>query len=212
MDWSPDSARLAIAGLGYGTPCNTSPGLAVIDLPAGTAQRIIAPTIKTGGDGGETVIAGAHTPAWSPDGKWIAFGLDQEATGAAHDPLSFPTRLYRVHPDGSNLTPLTNNSQGNAAYPAWAPDGTLYYSLNNDSVESNGIYRYDPKTNEHSLLISGADLHALSVSPDGDFLIYDEGGSLKLWSILAEEVIPVAAEKDGVPVVFVGWLKVPDQP
>jgi WD40 repeat protein len=204
--WSPDGTQLAIAGLGYGSGCNLNPGLTIVNLAKGESQRIVGPLIASGEDSGSTLVAGARTPAWSPDGSWITFGLDQDAstsTGA----LNFPTRLYRVHPDGSNLTPLTNNAQGVASDPAWSPDGTLYYSLSGVSAEADGIYRYTTTDNFHSLLIPGTDLHALSVSPDDDYLLYEQAGALMLWGFVRGEALPAASVQDENPPVFAGWIK-----
>ena len=200
--WSPDGLRLAISGIEYAHPCNISGGLTVIDMQSGEAQKIVAPAISSGLAGGGSITAGAHAPAWSADGSWIAFGLDQDANAE----LSFPTRLYRVRPDGSDLTPLTDNSQGIAAYPVWAPDGSLYYSLSRATAETDGIYRYVPAENAHTLLIPGADLYPLSVSPENGFLLYQQGSELGLWSIFLDENHAVISGDEGTPPVFAGWL------
>jgi hypothetical protein len=201
--WSPIGERLAITGLDYGAACNSSPGLTVVDLEKETAQRVVATVISSGEEGGQGITAGAYTPAWSPDGKWIAFGLDQDATAA----LSFPTRLYRVHSDGSGLTPLTNNPQGSAAFPVWAQDGSLYYSLSGAGVETDGMYRYNPVDNTHALLLSGSDLHPLSLSPDEEFLALEQDGVLKLWQVRLDEVVAeIPGTETGQP-VFVGWIQ-----
>jgi hypothetical protein len=200
--WSPDGDKLALTGLDYGDSCNTSPGLTIVDLFSNTAQVVIASTINTSETEGETLIAGAHTPAWSPDGTWIAFGLDQNATEADN----FPTRLYRAHPDGSNLTPLTNNSQGSAAYPVWAQDGSLYYGLSGAAADQNGLYQYLPEDNTHVLLLPGAGIQPLSISPDGEFLLYEQDQFLRIWRIrLGETVAEITGEEEIHP-SFSGWI------
>ena len=200
--WAPRGARLAITGLEVGSPCNTSPGLTIIELSTGIAERIVAPLIQSGPEEAGVLQAGAHSPAWSPDGEWIAFGLDQDAS----QPLTFPTRLYRTRPDGSDLTPLTNNAQGMAAYPAWSPDSVVYYGLSGLSVEQDGIYSYDSNTNEHSLVVSGSELRPISVSPDGQFLLYSQGGGLYLWGFLRQSATEVVMPPEGAPAEFVGWI------
>lgn len=202
LTWSPEGHQLAITGLGYGSPCNLAPGLTVIDMTNGTATRVVSPEIQSGVEGGGTIIAGAHSPAWSPDGSWIAFSLDQDASA----PLTFPSRLYRVHPDGSNLTPLTNNSSGTAGYPVWAPDGSLYYSLSGAGAEQDGLYRYSPADNTHTLLIIGSGLKPVSVSPDGEFLLYEADNGFHIWQFrLGEDIAEIAGENDKRP-VFAGWF------
>ena len=52
-------------------------------------------------------------PAWSRDGKRIAFVSDRMGT---HD-------IHVMNPDGSNQVALTTSSE-NDAEPAWSPDGT----------------------------------------------------------------------------------------
>jgi hypothetical protein len=205
--WSPDGDIVAITGLEYGTPCNTSPGLSVANISSGTAQLLVAPMVNTGENNGDTLIAGAYTPAWSPDGTWIAVGLDQDAT----DPLSFPTRLYRVHPDGSNLTPLTNNTQGNATHPIWAEDSTLFYGLTGAGADLDGLYQYLPTENTHTLLIPGSGILPLSISPDGEFLLYEQDRVFKIWQFRLQEIIAeISGEEDSHP-TFVGWILINDE-
>jgi hypothetical protein len=203
LSWAPDARRVAVTGLEYGSPCNMSAGLTVIDLETGAAQRIVAPSILGGDENGSAIIAGAQTPAWSPDGEWIAFALDQDASA----PLAFPARLYRVHPDGSALTPLTSNSSGRTSHPVWTQDGSLYYSLNGAGAEADGIYHYLPGENKHTLLLQGTGLYPLSLSPDGEFLLYEDMGNLKLWEFRLEDVvfeIPVQGEARPD---FIGWAQ-----
>jgi hypothetical protein len=200
--WSPEGDVLAITGLEYGEPCNSSPGLSLVDLSSNSAQTIIAPTINTGEEDDGTLIAGAHTPAWSPDATWIAFSLDQDAT----EPLSFPTRLYRVHPDGSNLTPLTSNSQGKATHPVWAQDGSLYYGLSGEGADLDGLYHYLPAENTHTVLIPGLGIHPLSISPDGEFLLFEQDQVLRIWQFRLQEVIAEIAGEEDISPTFVGWI------
>ena len=55
----------------------------------------------------------AGDPAWSPDGKWIAF----DTSGAGE--------IWKVHPDGTKLTRITRGGSAEQdSSPAWSPDGT----------------------------------------------------------------------------------------
>ena len=51
-----------------------------------------------------------RTPAWSPDGKHIAFHSTRNETGG----------IFLMDADGSNITELTNDGENT---PSWSPDG-----------------------------------------------------------------------------------------
>jgi Tol biopolymer transport system component len=124
--------------------------------------------------------------------------------------LVFPTRLYSVHPDGSNLTPLTNNTQGKATNPIWAEDGTLFYGQTGVSADLDGLYQYLPTENNHTLLIPGSEIHPLSISPDGEFLLFEQDHIFKIWQFRLQEVIAeISNEEDSQP-TFVGWILTSD--
>jgi TolB protein len=65
-----------------------------------------------------TDAPGSTSPAWSPDGRWIAF----ESSGAAtrEDPRDL--EIYVMRPDGSGIRRLTSDSILDA-HPTWSPDG-----------------------------------------------------------------------------------------
>ena len=57
-----------------------------------------------------------NVPAWSPDGRWIAFASDRDGD----------TRLWRVAADGGEPERLTERE---SFLPRWAPDGETVYFL-----------------------------------------------------------------------------------
>jgi Tol biopolymer transport system component len=60
----------------------------------------------------------AFSPAWSPDGQWIAFGFG----GFFLDRATKPAVLMMVHADGSGKRDLTSGPL-NSGFPSWSPDG-----------------------------------------------------------------------------------------
>jgi WD40 repeat protein len=68
-----------------------------VDLASGVETRVTADP------------ANDSAPAWSPDGKEIAFTTDRDGVA----------QIWLIHPDGTNEVRL-----GNGSFPAWSPDGS----------------------------------------------------------------------------------------
>jgi hypothetical protein len=208
LSFAPSSGSLALTERSSEHQCSRNPGITVIDLEDHTAEMVYPPQPVSGS---ELIISeGALTPAWSPDGLWIAFSNENNSSSTSN----YTTQLNLIRPDGTELTTVSNNVQeGIASHPVWTPDSKiLYYGLTGSNVEEDGIHFYDMVTGKHDMLTDGQGLHPVSVSPDGAYLVYNQSnGSLMIYSFLSDEIIPVAVSVDGEQIRFVGWLNARDE-
>jgi Tol biopolymer transport system component len=82
---------------------------------------------------------GDFRPAFSPDGKQIAFSSDRDTPTAGHPIFAFTRQregeLYVMDRDGSNLRRLTNAANWDGS-PTWSPDGKtiFFYSGRNHTI------------------------------------------------------------------------------
>ena len=148
-----------------------------------------------------SVSSGPLYPAWSPDGKWIAFSMRGDIFKMAADGgeavaiTSGPSYYFEPawSPDGSkiamsfvangNLEVGIVNASGGAVetvsssprvdiQPAWSPDGKSLFFV---SSRSGGfrIFRHNLETKTDTSLTNGIQP---AVSPDGKLLAYEQGG------------------------------------
>ena len=96
-------------------------------------------------------------PAWSPDGKWIAFYHD--------DSLFSKAGIYLISPDGANIRKCQD---GIAETPAWSPDGQWIVFSKNAQIWKKKIDG-DSLT---QLTFEGRNFFP-SWSPDGQWIAFD---------------------------------------
>jgi dipeptidyl aminopeptidase/acylaminoacyl peptidase len=73
-------------------------------------------------------LANAHSPAWSPDGKWLAFVSERIGESHEKDPAkqkllgNGKPQIWILPTDGGEAQQLTYSEHG-ASSPVWSPDG-----------------------------------------------------------------------------------------
>jgi tricorn protease len=96
--------------------------------------------------------------------------------------------LWRMAPDGTGRTPLTDFTTWDVRWPAMGPDGTVVFTVGAD------LHRYDPATDEVVRIAvdlpsdrvltrtryraGGKDLQGLDLAPDGERLLVEVRGEL----------------------------------
>ena len=73
--------------------------------------------------------AGDFQPAWSPDGKTIAFDSDRDGD----------REIYVMDADGANVRQLTSNDRFDGV-PTWSPDGSYIAFQSDRDGEGQEIY------------------------------------------------------------------------
>lgn len=104
------------------------------------------------------------TPAWSPDGKWIAFSSSRRGSLA----------LYRVTADGGREELLV--SRPHDLFPcSWSPGGQLLAFMQDapDSHADLWMLDLDDPTSPHPWLCTPHSERGAQFSPDGRWVAYD---------------------------------------
>ncbi|HUQ20690.1 MAG TPA: hypothetical protein VM099_13830 [Gemmatimonadaceae bacterium] len=116
-------------------------------------------------------------PAWSPDGKRIAFTSDRDGN----------SEIYVMNADGSNQVRLTNNPSPDES-PTWSPEGSrIAFTSSRDLGGSRfAIYTMNAAGGDQIRITSlGAADHSPSWSPDGKRIAFisNRGGVAGIWTI-----------------------------
>jgi TolB protein len=119
-------------------------------------------------------------PAFSPDGKTIAFARVAKASGG----------IYTVNPNGSRLKRLTAPPQGFwDSEPSWSPDGTkIVFTREGAHSEPNAFIMNADGTRISKLATKMGTANSPSFSPDGKKIAFvgAEGSTDKLYLMNAD--------------------------
>lgn len=115
--WSSDGKKLALSvrvpGTGY--------AIGVGDTDGTHQVQLTDPSLYTT----NPYIADAHSPAWSPDGKQIAYAATVLTTAPGTTGtlgVSRTVQIFLMGADGSDKRQLTTGNQ-RCTHPTWSPDG-----------------------------------------------------------------------------------------
>ncbi|MBV9623899.1 MAG: S9 family peptidase [Acidobacteria bacterium] len=110
-------------------------------------------------------------PAWSPDGKWIAYQSDYQGDEQWD--------IFLVSPKTGQVVNVTNTREISEEHPTWSPDGRfLAYMVKAKSSSSYEIDVLDTLTRETRHITQGTPADKLNTAPiwskAGDLLFFTE--------------------------------------
>jgi Tol biopolymer transport system component len=156
--WSPDGTRLAV-GFGIGENC----GIYLISPNSGRSERLT--------DG--TTID--FRPAWSPDGRALAYVAHAKADADAKD-----SGVFVIAADGTGKRRVDDAT---VSYVLWSLDGSMLLLQS-----ANTARLIDPNGRKQILLSAGAGLQSIVnaiFTPDGRRVMFcsNDSGAWKIYSI-----------------------------
>ena len=104
-------------------------------------------------------------PAWSPNGQWIVFASDRDGANEFE--------LYRVRPNGTELTRLTD-SAGSSFEPSWSPDSASIVFVSDRDRDADLYVMNADGSNERLLTLDdgAAEDRYPAWSPDGRWIAF----------------------------------------
>ncbi|KAI1281626.1 tat pathway signal sequence domain-containing protein [Xylaria sp. FL0933] len=163
---SPDGTKLAFVS----TQGNYTANIWVKDLATG-ATRNLTDTPSTRGD--RASPQGHFRPAWSPDGKWIAFSSDRNTDWTGHSDgtgweHTQTLSIYVIRPDGTGFRKVIGQDSFSLANPQWSPDGKriIYSNITTENTYAahglsfgsgvpSVLYSVDVATGKDIVMING---------------------------------------------------------
>ena len=178
---SPDGSRLAFVSTRQGYRTN----IWVLDLKTKKPRNL------TGGENvqGDTAYPdGFYRPAWSPDGKWIAFSSDRNTDWRGHNDghgweHTQELSIYLIGANGQGFRRVASKPGFCLGSPKWSPDGkrVVFYEIATE--DTWGSRRPEGVAKVTSQIVS-VDLES------GDRVEHTSGPGLKLFpQFISAEVI-----------------------
>ncbi len=164
-DWSPDGGTMVFS--------RYTGGIWTIPSEGGTPQRLTPDTLQ------------ATTPAWSPDGQWIAFSSNG--------------RLHIINPNGGSIREVTVGPGDEA--PSWSASGGQLFFLSSRSGNRQ-IWSVSLDGGELRQLTDDEDVYPFAPHwmPGRNAVVYAAGGRIRTLD-------PTSGTKDSIP--FVARLSLP---
>jgi Tol biopolymer transport system component len=141
--WSPDSNEVVFSG-------PQAEGLYVVNVRNGRRRTLLATSYVS-------------TPAWSPDGKWIAFSRQDEDGG--------PDVVDVMHPDGRGLTFLTQLAPDENGF-SWSRGSKLAFFATRASADLEHLVVVDVRTHRTKVIQGSFGGGRVAWSPDGGRLAF----------------------------------------
>ena len=169
LAWSPDGAEVAIAR-------DRGRTIEAFEVEGGESRTIVRSTRM-------------HSPAWSPDGRWIAYveGNQDYVYGRNSIGNIASSSIWLVSAQGGEPVQITDAQALNVS-PVWMPDGRSLLFVSdrggNRDVYRVHLTRSGTHLGEPERITTGLDPHSISVSADGSRLTYSEFRySTNIWSV-----------------------------
>lgn len=160
-------------------------------------------------------------PAWSPDGRWIAYTLYDDNDSGTY-------ALQKIRPDGSGESSIIRLNEGGRGptSPAWSPDGKKLAYAGYTQDGQDDIFTVNPNGSGKTNLTRDPGYDAApNWSPDGKKIVFskaakreashvykmkaDGSGKIRLTNSDADDYAP-AFSPDGAEIVFARYLPVPN--